>query len=1857
MTTESRKVILETALDASGVKTGVEQVKTAVKDMAGAVAQAGVKAGDAISGMGDGGKTAAAKVDAAAKSMIGSIQRTTALMEAGERGSAKYYEALAAQRGVSADVLRPYIDQLEAVRAKQAQAVASLNATAGGLKNVGMSANATAAAMRNVPAQFTDIVVSLQAGQAPLTVLLQQGGQLKDMFGGIGNATKALGTYVVGLINPFTVAAAAAAGLGYAFFKGSQEASEYGKALILSGNAAGVTSSQMQGYAQAISKVSGTQGAAAEAITAFAAAGQVGGDNLKTFSQAALQFAKATGQALPDVVKQFTELGNSPVAASLKLNESMNYLTESTYKQIKSLEDQGKATEAAELAQKTFSDAIASRAGQIVRNVGTIEAAWNGVKSAITKTADAALNIGRAATPKDRLDSINARISVLQEPANYQKNTGGSAFDTRPNINDPRRLAELQSLQEQAKVLQGIEILEAQRVAAQAQQADQVKGRIVFDKEGEKFLTDKVKLEREITKARNEGEAAGASELEIQKRIADIRLSKNKTGAAGTGQTEVADLKARVIQEGEYLARLKERGVQAEKLTFFEQTQIKIQAELGTNISGVARAQKEKALAVAAGGIAQEKDIVATEKRIALLKQDKDTLTRQTEAVDKLGQSTLQQAREQEAANSVHGKGKTAIEQMILSQLKLQAIEADSSDNFSPAYVAALNNQVAAQERYVKSLSGADYKAMNSHNEELLRSAKEQASLYQDELQMAGLNVLEREKMVALRQVELKFAKALADVDKSALTNEEKATQRKLINNAKELESTAAVSKVVYAEWTKFYDSIYNGLTDSLYRAFEKGGKIFKTFWDGIKNLFKTTVLKLAIQGVVGGVTGALGMGANAGGNAGSNMLGMANNISTANSLYGAATGYSPGVNAVASYLGAGSTAGASAASLGYANAVGAVGGDALGAMISANGSWGGVAASSAASAQAATAAELAWASTAAAAEGTAAAAAAASAAGTATAAGTAAVSTGAATGAAGAGAASALAAVPVYGWIALAVIAVAAYFGGRGDKEATGGGIEGSFGKSGFEGNRFSTWHQDGGWFHSDRDGKDPSALDTGAQKQLTAGYAAVQAGAARSAVALGLSADAIINYSETISLQITADQEANANAIAKMFGDIGNNMAVAVAPGLSAFAKQGESASATLARLGGSLTTVNAWMVLLHGNLLDVSMASGDAASKLVDAFGGMEAMGASVQQYYDLYFSETERAADTTARLTKAMASVGLALPDSKEKFREMASALDLSTAAGRAAYTTMLTIAPAFAASADAIAATAKTVAERVAADSAKAAEQARTIAEKRSELDLALMRATGNEAGAVAIERERELAALRAIGPGLAESKAQLYALADAATATAAQTAAAAEARTAAAEASTAAAEAEKVAADAIATSWANLKSAFDAVAADMLKDNFSALQNYRAGRIVEQLAPSGLNLSVDQVLGGNERAFNALFFSIDRTTQAGRDQATALLSVRGAFLTLTNAAHVLAQAAGDVAMSDLRNSIDAAKTALTATYDAQVAASQGAADATLAIAQASADAATQAAQDAASASTEAAQARLASITDIFGALDSAIKSTQVESLELTRARRVAAQSLLADAVAGTGRGMALTSFGGLQDALDALAQPSESLFQTFQEYAIDQARTSADTHTLRDTAASQMSVAEMTLKAVQAAGDANIEAAKAQGDAVVAAAKSASEAQISALKAQYDADTLGLDKTLEAAQQALDVANGTWRATLDVVSALGNLNAAVRLIAGTDGSHASGLAYVPFDGYRATLHEGERVMPKWENMAGASSGTVSADATVAAIGVLTQRVDMLTASLEGISRNTKQAADALVFSRDDKNTIRVKVVA
>jgi lambda family phage tail tape measure protein len=580
------KAQLEISADATGVEAGVSRAKKSIASLGQSAVAAGKEASQAVSGIGDGAAPAVAKVDAATRNIIGSIQRQIATLEAGSRAGSKYFESIASQRGANLDVLRPLLTQLDAVAAKQkntadgfarlgeqgraaldrirqgdrlteglsragigaaaaaelraldavkerqktiadgfarlgeqgrasldklvigqrltagltqagreTQAASAALATAGragsaALNQYGLSAKQTAAALRQVPAQITDIFTSLQGGQAPLTVLLQQGGQLRDVFGGVQPALSALGSAVLGLINPFTVAGAAAGALGLAYFQGSREADEFAKSLILTGNAAGATVGQLNQIAAAISGVVGTQGKAAGVLAQLAGSGQVTRDNLERVATAVIKLEREAGKSIDKTVQEFAELGKEPVKASERLNEKYNYLTLSVYEQIRALQEQGRATDAAALAQRTFADASIERADRLADRLGFLQQAWRLASDEAKAFWNAALNVGRAETPEERLATLEARLSSIASAPDLGPEFGGDSGATRA------------ALEAEIATLRGVTKASAEAADAEAERAQVQKAGIAASKEIERIReasrTNQQKLNAEL---------------------------------------------------------------------------------------------------------------------------------------------------------------------------------------------------------------------------------------------------------------------------------------------------------------------------------------------------------------------------------------------------------------------------------------------------------------------------------------------------------------------------------------------------------------------------------------------------------------------------------------------------------------------------------------------------------------------------------------------------------------------------------------------------------------------------------------------------------------------------------------------------------------------------------------------------------------------------------------------------------------------------------------------------------------------------------------------------------------------------------------------------------------------------------------------------------------------------------------------------------------------------------------------------------------------------------------------------------------------------------------------------------------
>lgn len=521
-----------------------------------------------------------------------------------------------------------------------------------------LSAKQMSAALRGVPAQFTDIAVALQAGQSPLTVLLQQGGQLKDMFGGVGAASRALGGYVLGLLNPISLLIGAIGSLGFAYFKGSQEVDAFRRALVITGNQVGLTTNQLQNYAAQMGSVIGSQAKATEALNAFINAGFKGSEGLKEYAETAIKWERATGQSVDEVAAKFVALQKDPVAAVIKLQEATGFLTADIYKQIVELNNHGESAKAAALAMGVLSSAMATGSENIVKNLGYIESAWDGVKNAAKGAWDYALSIGRPGT----LEEESKKLAAIQ---NRVKELGSSVGNYHKN--------RLKDQEELVAKLKKQEDFEKQQAKNTEERGAKVKAQKDWQEIANKYKSDEKKLSEEIAAIQRTSLAAGADQVETQRIINKLKDDYNKknapqktrVGGGGGGVSELASIMARVKATKEYTSALREKGKEAERMTEGEVLASKIQAEIDSGkLKSVQLLAKTKELAAAkelqAAQEEQRREQKAVEEREKMAQREKAAAIDKFNLQYQLQERIMASQERYQSATAAYGMGSKA---------------------------------------------------------------------------------------------------------------------------------------------------------------------------------------------------------------------------------------------------------------------------------------------------------------------------------------------------------------------------------------------------------------------------------------------------------------------------------------------------------------------------------------------------------------------------------------------------------------------------------------------------------------------------------------------------------------------------------------------------------------------------------------------------------------------------------------------------------------------------------------------------------------------------------------------------------------------------------------------------------------------------------------------------------------------------------------------------------------------------------------------------------------------------------------------------------------------------------------------
>ncbi|ELQ6819829.1 phage tail tape measure protein [Escherichia coli] len=360
--------------------------------------------------------------------------------------------------------VRRHFSGLENDARKTASAVEQgLSRQALAAQKAGISVGQYKAAMRTLPAQFTDIATQLAGGQNPWLILLQQGGQVKDSFGGMIPMFRGLAGAITLPMVGVTSLAVATGALAYAWYQGDSTLSEFNKTLVLSGNQAGLTADRMLTLSRAGQAAGLTFNQARESLAALVNAGVRGGEQFDAINQSVARFASASGVEVDKVAEAFGKLTTDPTSGLMAMARQFRNVTAEQIAYVAQLQRSGDEAGALQAANDIATKGFDEQTRRLKENMGTLETWADKTGKAFKSMWDAILDIGRPESSADMLASAQkafdeadkkwqwyqSRSQRRGKTSSFRANLQG-AWDDRENARLGLAAATLQSDMEKA---------------------------------------------------------------------------------------------------------------------------------------------------------------------------------------------------------------------------------------------------------------------------------------------------------------------------------------------------------------------------------------------------------------------------------------------------------------------------------------------------------------------------------------------------------------------------------------------------------------------------------------------------------------------------------------------------------------------------------------------------------------------------------------------------------------------------------------------------------------------------------------------------------------------------------------------------------------------------------------------------------------------------------------------------------------------------------------------------------------------------------------------------------------------------------------------------------------------------------------------------------------------------------------------------------------------------------------------------------------------------------------------------------------------------------------------------------------
>ncbi|EPY0572845.1 phage tail tape measure protein [Escherichia coli] len=365
---------------------------------------------------------------------------------------------------------------------KSAEAIEqSLSRQALAAQKAGISVGQYKAAMRMLPAQFTDVATQLAGGQSPWLIMLQQGGQVKDSFGGIIPMFRSLAGAVTLPMAGLTSLAVATGALVYAWYKGDTVLSEFNKTLVLSGNQSGLTADRMLTLSRAGQAAGLTFNQASEALTALVNAGVRGGEQFEAISQSVARFSAASGVEVDKVAEAFGKLTTDPTSGLTAMAHQFHNVTAEQIAYVAQLQRSGDEAGALQAANEAATKGFDDQTRRLKENMGTLETWADRTARAFKSMWDAVLDIGRPDTAQEMLIKAEAAFKKADDIWNLRKDDYFVNDEARARYWDDREKARLALEAARKKAEQ-----QSQQDKNAQQQSDTEASRLKYTEEAQK---------------------------------------------------------------------------------------------------------------------------------------------------------------------------------------------------------------------------------------------------------------------------------------------------------------------------------------------------------------------------------------------------------------------------------------------------------------------------------------------------------------------------------------------------------------------------------------------------------------------------------------------------------------------------------------------------------------------------------------------------------------------------------------------------------------------------------------------------------------------------------------------------------------------------------------------------------------------------------------------------------------------------------------------------------------------------------------------------------------------------------------------------------------------------------------------------------------------------------------------------------------------------------------------------------------------------------------------------------------------------------------------------------------------------